>query len=167
MLHCQTCSGLSSGTEYWFWAYGHEAIDTCDGGVPAAPIYHSIGASNGFRDTYAVFRTADINKDLIYSATINGTDEHDELAAHIETCWLGGPQATSSMDEVFNQGDQAGGSVSSHQSWMAAEYMDDTYVWHNLFWNFNVPCSYRQLSTMGCMTSGAVHNNFSSWDTRF
>jgi hypothetical protein len=167
LFNCQSTgcpTGFSSSYNYLVWAYGRNyTSSTC---LQVHPSPNKISVSSGSSATYKVYRTTDIDNNLIYAAAINGSVYAQEPAYNLDTCWPGGPARAIFHDEVAQPNDQSGGTTSSHRSWTAVKWQDSTYAWHSMNATLNQTCNDIGYSSQKCQVSGTAHDAFSSWDSR-
>jgi hypothetical protein len=104
---------MCDGGYHVFYAWGRDAgVGSCTSTSAAIP--HSLGSVPSGSHTYTVFRTGSTVTFQLDGSTI------ESISASNVSCWNG--NSVSYGGEVWDHGDQMGGSFGDHQSFTAAIY---------------------------------------------
>jgi hypothetical protein len=157
---CPTISSCpwNGGITYYFAYYGRDA-GVC--GVATNTGFINLGNATAGLHFFQVSKVG-----TRYNFYIDETCKTHVSQDAIETCW---PGATSVewQNEMLNNGDQGGGSLSNRQDFKNNQYQGGA-GWHNMNRALAAYCDANSYPThWHCRTSSTVANNFTAWDDRF
>ena len=153
-------------TPYYFYAYGRMASTTCGQSLAPFPWRAPKGDANTTTYAYRIEKEFPSGEPAAYVLRIGGVEQNRRLTWDIETCWKG-VDGAQYANEVFDLGDQSGGTVSNHQSF-AENRWKDSAGWHGMNRPYLDPCDTApgQNDWQRCFVSSTRHDTFYSWDTR-
>ena len=99
-----------------------------------------------------------------YNFYIDEVLKYQRSLADIDTCWPG-VSAVEYQDEMLNNGDQAGGTVSNHQSFAEVQYQNAT-GWHYESRASGAACDANSFPASWRCNWDYTGHNFYPWDAR-
>ena len=162
------CSqGNPAGTSFYFLAYGRNGNATCPGQVLPLAQEAPKGLAGAGSLTYSVVKEPDPDhpSQYKYFASIDGVVQGSQTTTAIEGCW-GGVVQGQYADEVYDYGDQTGGTVRNHQGFTYVRWHDATY-WRAMNRVYSSPCDViNDPTNEHCNVASNHHDWFFSWDAR-
>jgi hypothetical protein len=161
-LKCKSCPGIPESTLVTMWAYGRNPGGDCGAtGINPSPKVIGIAVSGAPR----LFKLE--KADTRYEASIDGSIKGTKTFGDIETCWINGSVRRSTLfTEVFDQGQESGGSVSNNEVFSSVRWLSPTY-WYPLTQALNTNCPVDDRISQHCRTYGTYTDAYYMWDSRF
>ncbi len=146
----------NNGVTYYWYFYQHET-GACGlvGGSPTIMKIANAGSGLHF------FQISKVGSN--YNFYIDEVFKYGRPASDIDTCWPG-VTAVEYQDEMLNNGDQGGGTVSNHQLFGNIQYQDAS-GWHLEYQTPGSACANSNPTNWRCNWDYTGHN-FYPWDNR-
>lgn len=160
---CPYNSGISY---FWYyWGYGDGACGMhADSGFRKALKGNAPQGSDPYGNVHRIEYNS-VTSRFVYS--IDGVNQKLLDASIPLTCWAGGIRGAQLMNEMLDNGDHNGGTVSNPQSFSASQYQNSSGGWQNISWTLGRPCDANSYpASWTCNVSTVTSNVFYEQDLR-